>query len=311
MIQGLELAKNLEAEVIEAKCDSLLVVNQVNGTFEAREERMQRYLDKLHVSLHRFNEWTLQHVPRDQNSEADALTNLGSSVEEDELKIGEVVQLMRSVVEEGHAEINSTSLTWDWRNTYVEYIRTGKLPSDPKESRALHTKAARFSLSKDGTLVRRMFDGPMAICLGPGDTEYILREIHKSTCGNHSGAESLVQKIIRVGYYWINMERDAKEYTKLYLLRSKDDAVNTFISYKIEVENQLSRKIKRIRFDRGGEYLSLNEFCKKNEIIHEVTPSYSPESNGVPERKNRTLKEMMNSMLVSSNAPDNLWGEAK
>ncbi|XP_070049240.1 uncharacterized protein [Nicotiana tomentosiformis] len=115
MIAGLELAKALGAEVIEAKCDSLHVVNQVNGTFEVREERKQRYLDKLQVTLHRFKEWSLQHVPRDQNSEADALANLGSSVEDNELDSRAVVQLMSSVVEEGHTEINSTSLTWDWR----------------------------------------------------------------------------------------------------------------------------------------------------------------------------------------------------
>ncbi|XP_070050160.1 uncharacterized protein [Nicotiana tomentosiformis] len=116
MIAGLELAKNLGAKVIKAKCDSLIVVNQFNGTFEVREDRMQRYLDKLQVTLHRFKEWTLQYVPQDQNSEADALANLGSLIEDNELDSGPVVQLLRSVVEEGYAEINSTSLTWDWRN---------------------------------------------------------------------------------------------------------------------------------------------------------------------------------------------------
>ncbi|XP_070023449.1 uncharacterized protein [Nicotiana sylvestris] len=54
MIAGLELAKSLKAEVIEAKCDSLLVVNQVNKTFEVREDRMQRYLDKLQVEAQSF-----------------------------------------------------------------------------------------------------------------------------------------------------------------------------------------------------------------------------------------------------------------
>nr|XP_009788356.1 PREDICTED: uncharacterized protein LOC104236174 [Nicotiana sylvestris] len=116
---GLKLAKRLGAEAIEAKWDSLLVVNQVNKTFEVREDRMQRYLDKLQMNLHRFKEWTLQHVLREQNNEADTLANLGSSVEDDGLNSGTVVQLMRSVIEEGNAEINSTSLTWDWRNKYI------------------------------------------------------------------------------------------------------------------------------------------------------------------------------------------------
>ena len=54
----------------------------------------------------------------------------------------------------------------------------------------------------------------------------------------------------------------------------------------------------------------MNAFCEGHGIIHKVTPSYSLESNGVAERKNRTLKEMMNAMLVSSRATLNLWGEA-
>ncbi|XP_070053260.1 uncharacterized protein [Nicotiana tomentosiformis] len=153
-------------------------------------------------------------MPRDQNSEVDALANLGSSIEDNELDSGTVVQLIRSVVEEGHAEINSMSLTWDWRNKHIEYLKTGKLPSDPKESRALRTKAAQFTLTEDGTLFKRMFDGPLAICLGPGDTEYVLREVHEGTCENHSGAESLVQKVIRAGYYCIDMEKDVKEFVR-------------------------------------------------------------------------------------------------
>ncbi|XP_019250944.1 PREDICTED: uncharacterized protein LOC109229847 [Nicotiana attenuata] len=91
IITSPELDKSMGVEVIETKCDSLLVVNQVNKTIEAREGRMQRYLGKLHVTLHRFKEWILQHVPREQNSEADALANLESSVEEDEISSSTIV----------------------------------------------------------------------------------------------------------------------------------------------------------------------------------------------------------------------------
>ena len=94
-------------------------------------------------------------------------------------------------------------------------------------------------------------------------------------------------------------------------MRHKDEAGEVFLKYKAEVENQLGKKIKRLRTDMGGEYESnpFNSFCEEHGIIHETTPPYSPESNGVAERKNRTLKDMMNSMLVSSGAALNLWGK--
>ena len=60
-----------------------------------------------------------------------------------------------------------------------------------------------------------------------------------------------------------------------------------------EVESQFSRKIKRIRSDRDCEYDSsaFNSFVQSLGIIHETTAPYSPASNGVAERKNRTLIE--------------------
>ena len=62
-----------------------------------------------------------------------------------------------------------------------------------------------------------------------------------------------------------------------------------------------------IRSDRGGEYEApIGEFYAQHEIIHEVTAPYSPQSNGVAERKNRTLKEIMNAMLISSGLPQNM-----
>ena len=54
----------------------------------------------------------------------------------------------------------------------------------------------------------------------------------------------------------------------------------------------------------------MTEFCQEHGIIHEITAPYTPRSNGVAERKNRTLMDMVNCMLLSSGAPKNLWGEA-
>ena len=108
--------------------------------------------------------------------------------------------------------------------------------------------------------------------------------------------------------YYITFVDDYSRYTKLYLLKFKDEAENTFYVYKAEVENQLDRKIKMLRSDRGGEYVnnSLKEYCEKNGIIHEFTAPCYPQSNEIAERKNRTLKEMMNALLGSSGLPDNM-----
>ena len=63
----------------------------------------------------------------------------------------------------------------------------------------------------------------------------------------------------------------------MYLLKSKDEAIDKFVMFKAEVENQLNRKIKKVRSDRGGEYVSpFTDLCAKSGIIHELTPPYSP-----------------------------------
>ena len=129
----------------------------------------------------------------------------------------------------------------------------------------------------------------------------------------HSDLGDLKNTMTRGGKrFYITFIDDYSKYTRVYLLRNKDETIDIFIKYKNEIENQLSKKIKTHRFDRGGEYESnpFNTFCEEHGIIYETTPPYSPKSNGVAERKNRTLKEMMNVMLVGSGASLNLWGEA-
>ena len=123
-------------------------------------------------------------------------------------------------------------------------------------------------------------------------------KLTKKTCGSvsretklleliHSDLGDLKQTITRRGKkFYVTFIDDYSRFTRVYLLRNKDETLDMFLSYKAEVENQFNRKIKRIRSDRGGEYIPLNDYCEKEGIIHEVTHP----SNGVTERNNRTLK---------------------
>ncbi|KAL0302302.1 UNVERIFIED_CONTAM: Retrovirus-related Pol polyprotein from transposon TNT 1-94 [Sesamum calycinum] len=100
--------------------------------------------------------------------------------------------------------------------------------------------------------------------------------------------------------------------TVMFLMKNKDEALDKFILFKNEAETQTGKKLKRLRSDRGGEYESskFTEYCQTFGIIHEETPPYSPSSNGVAERKNRTFKDMINSLLLTSGLPKYFVGEA-
>ena len=93
-------------------------------------------------------------------------------------------------------------------------------------------------------------------------------------------------------------------------MNTKDEALYYFKIYKAEVENQLEKKIKQFRSDRGGEYFSseCDSFCAEHDIIHERRPPNSPQSNGVAERKNRTLTDLVNAMLDTSGLSKAWWG---
>ena len=80
----------------------------------------------------------------------------------------------------------------------------------------------------------------------------------------HSDLGDLKQTMTRGGKkFYVTFIDDYSRFTRFYLLRNKDEALDMFLSYKAKVENQLDRKIKRIRSDRGGEYIPLNDYCEK------------------------------------------------
>ena len=96
------------------------------------------------------------------------------------------------------------------------------------------------------------------------------------------------------------------------LLKTKDEAFEKFKRFKTLVEKETQHKIKTFRTDRGGEFVSLEfqDYCDKNGINRQLTAPYTPQQNGVVERRNRTLLEMTRSILKAMHVPNILWGEA-
>ena len=101
----------------------------------------------------------------------------------------------------------------NWMTSLISYLKTGMLPEGKEVARKLKFQASRFVLIKD-VIYKRGFLQPYLRCLNHEETDYVMREVHEGICRNHLGAQSLVRKLIRVGYYWPTMLKDAQAYVK-------------------------------------------------------------------------------------------------
>ena len=81
LLTGLRIAKELGATMLRVQSNSQLIVGQVNGEYEAKEDRMAKYLNLVRNTIRWFDEVTLVQVSREQNSEADILAKLSSPEE--------------------------------------------------------------------------------------------------------------------------------------------------------------------------------------------------------------------------------------
>ena len=103
----------------------------------------------------------------------------------------------------------------NWTTPLIAYLRSGILPDGKDAVRKLKVQASRFVLIR-GVLYKRGFSRPYLRCLSHDEANYVMREVHEGICGNHSGARSLVHKLIRVGDYFLTMLKDAQAYIKTY-----------------------------------------------------------------------------------------------
>ena len=134
----------------------------------------------------------------------------------------------------------------------------------------------------------------------------LLGLIHTDVCGP-------ISSIARGGYqYFITFTDDFSRYGYIYLMRHKSESFEKFKLFKNEVQNQLGKNIKTLRSDRGGEYLRQNfdDHLKDCGIVPQLTPPGTPQWNGVSERRNQTLLDMVRSMMSQTNLPISFWGYA-
>ena len=112
--------------------------------------------------------------------------------------------------------------------------------------------------------------------------------------------------------YFLTFIDDCSRYRWIYFMKLKSDFFETFKSFKAIVENRFNKNIKSIISDGGGEYVKIyvQNFCESEGIRMEHSVPYTPQQNGVVERKNRPLKKMATFLLHAKHLPPYLWAEA-
>eukprot|EP01018_Ginkgo_biloba_P013209 Gb_00777 [translate_table: standard] len=132
-----------------------------------------------------------------------------------------------------------------------------------------------------------------------------LQLVHTDLC-----APVRTQSIGNANYFMLLID-DCSRKTWVYFLKENLEDFKFFTEFKTMIENESGYRIQRLRSDNGGEFISneFKDFCKKNGIRRQLTTPYTPQQNGVVERKNRTVMEMARCIRNSKNLAKEFWAK--
>lgn len=132
-----------------------------------------------------------------------------------------------------------------------------------------------------------------------------LHRIHTDLCD--------IGQVSREGYrYYVTFIDDYSRFTEVTPLKSKDETLDAFKKFVARTENELGKRVVRLRSDGGGEYFSNDfaAFCAEKGIVQEKTNPDTPQQNGVAERRNQTLNNKARSMLAGASLTARFWVSA-
>ncbi|MCO5572729.1 hypothetical protein L7F22_026488 [Adiantum nelumboides] len=131
-----------------------------------------------------------------------------------------------------------------------------------------------------------------------------LQLVHSDVCG------PMMMPSVGNSLYFVTFIDDFSRFCWVYPLKAKSDVFAIFQHYVSMVENETGCKVQST--DRGSEYMSgaFKDFLGKKGIKDQCTMPYTPQQNGVAERKNRSLMDMARCMLKAKSLPHKLWMEA-
>ena len=152
LLMGLQMSNEVRARRLQLHCDFQLVVNQVSDEFEAKDQRMMGYLKEVKVLKRQFERVKISQISRGNNSHADFLATLASSMADPLLRIVSVKLLPSpNAFPLEKVLILSIRPSPSWMDPFVAYLQGGILPEDRKEAKQVRRRSPRYWVSKEGS----------------------------------------------------------------------------------------------------------------------------------------------------------------
>ena len=142
LLEGMSMVQRMGGKAIKVFSDSRLVVGQVGGGLEARDERMQGYLNQVRFLQSKFESFSLHHIPRSGNTHAYSLATLASSLAQSLPRVILVEDLYKSIEIKGVvAHVQQIGVGSSWMDPIISFLKEDTLPLDKLEAEKIRRKA--------------------------------------------------------------------------------------------------------------------------------------------------------------------------
>ncbi|KAK1686603.1 hypothetical protein QYE76_047451 [Lolium multiflorum] len=294
-IETYELDKVKDLETIER---AQLLTQELNAS---KEE-----LEVAHASLTR----DLDHLERANKLVKDELKKLGKNHDLLQESYSKALESMNDSIVDKNVASSSTTFTSEHAKLVAEHVRL-------QEELSLHVETNTYLESLVTKYGLNYYPNESA-CEQATTLEENVRlkkELAKfTTTKSKMGLDDLLSKQ-RSNNQKYGLGYTPKPYKKNNYKKEKpaqEKNKKEFITFAKKAQRTYESEIKAIRTDNGTEFknYTMQEFVDDEGIKHEFSAPYTPQQNGVVERKNRTIIEMARTMLSEFNSPHNFWGEA-
>jgi ribonuclease HI len=214
LLLGLRKVRALGASNFLVKCDAKVIKDHDEKESEAREPELVKYLAEVRKMERHFQGFTVEHLSRKNNSEADELAKKAARGEAMPPDVFfEILTAPSTRPDKQPLSTVNAIASLDWRAPIIAFLRGHYEPVETHELKRMQARAKGYIL-KDDVLFKLGVCAPLLKCISQDQGIELMGEIHGGMCGSHIAARALAGKAFRKGFYWPMAIKDAKHIVK-------------------------------------------------------------------------------------------------